>query len=110
MKNKLLPLITILLVALISETLFWNNLFILSTIFILLAILKQVLYPIKKELLWYFLVGFGGAIFEIIIVNIGNGWTYNNPQIFGIPFWIPLFWGLIGTTSISLYKSITKEK
>ena len=79
-----------------------------STLLIILAYIKHLIYPIKKEFLWYISVSVIGAFIEIILVNFGHGWTYTTSNIFGVPMWIPLFWGLIGTTIVVIYDSFKK--
>ncbi len=82
----------------------------LCSALILLAIIKHKIYPIKKELLWYLLVGFGGAFAEIILVNSGSTWQYLTEHFFGIPIWIPFFWGVLGTTIIVLHEGFNKKE
>ena len=81
----------------------------LSFSLVVLALLKHRVLPIRKELSWYLLILTGGALVEIVLVNIGNAWTYTNPQFLGIPIYMPLFWGVIGTAIISFYHEFEKE-
>jgi len=92
----------------LGELFLWNKIVIFSALLIILAYIKHLMYPIKKEFLWYVSIGVIGAIIEIILVNFGHGWTYTNPNIFGIPIWIPFFWGLIGTTIVVIYDGFKK--
>ena len=110
MNRKLTVSSGIVLLCLLGELLLWKNVLVFSTCLILLAYLKHRLYPIKKELLWYVLICFGGATVEIILVNVGRGWSYFHPDFLGVPFWIPLFWGLIGTTIIVIYDVLTQNR
>jgi hypothetical protein len=73
-----------------------------------LAYLKHLFCPIKKELLWFVSISLGFFIAEIILVNIGGAWTYTQPNIYGVPAWIPFFWGLIGTSMVSVYEGLKK--
>ena len=109
MNRKLIVSMGILLLSLLGELFLWNHVIVFSILLILLAYAKHKMYPIKKELLWFVLICTGGAIVEIILVNFGHGWTYSNPNIFGIPIWIPLFWGLIGTTIIVGYDGLLEK-
>lgn len=110
MYRKLFISILIIIIALLGELLLWNNIILLSLLFIVLVFVKHKIYPIKKELFWFLSISICGAIVEIILVNSGHGWVYSNPDIWGIPLWIPLFWGLIGTTVIVIYEAITNIK
>lgn len=110
MNRKLLASSSILLLAFLCILVLLNNKEILSILLIFLAFVKHRLYPIKKEFLWYVLITFGGLAVEVILVNIGHGWSYTKPDLFGIPIWIPFFWGLIGTTTIVLYDGMMSEK
>lgn len=110
MYRKLVISTSVIILSLLGELLLWNNVILLSIVFIILAIVKHRIYPIKKELFWFLLISIGGGIIEIIMVNFGHGWVYSNPNFWGIPLWIPLFWGLMGTTVIVLYDAITNIK
>lgn len=109
MNRKVVISVSILILSLLGELFFWNQVTLLSILLILLAYAKHKIYPIKKELLWYVFICNGGAIVEIILVNSGHGWSYSNTNMFGIPIWIPFFWGLIGTTTIVLYDGLINK-
>ena len=109
MNRKLIVSMSMLLFSLLGELLLWNQSIVFSILLILLAYIKYRIYPIKKELLWYLLICVGGALVEIVLVNFGHGWSYTNPHFFGIPVWIPLFWGFVGTTIIVIYDGLTKK-
>ena len=109
MNRKLLISTSILLLS-ISFTFFLSNQYLLhSILLIFLAYIKHKIYPIKKELLWFIMICVGGAIVEILLVNISHAWNYSNPQFFGIPIWIPIFWGVVGTTMIVVYDGLTNK-
>ncbi len=109
MNRKLISSVGIVILSLLGELFLWNQVALFVTLLVLLAFLKHKIYPIKKELLWYVLISIGGAIVEIILVNFGHGWRYSNPNFFGIPIWIPLFWGLLGTTVIVIYDGLNNK-
>jgi hypothetical protein len=109
MNRKLIVSISIILIALLGELILWNKVALVSMLLILLAFVKHTIYPIKKELLWYVLICVNGAIIEMILVNFGHGWSYLNPDFFGIPIWIPFFWGVIGTNIIVIYDELIKS-
>lgn len=109
MNRKLTISLGILFLSLLGELFLWNYVLIFSICLMILAYIKHKIYPIKKELLWYLLICIGGAVVEIILVNIGHGWNYENPDFLGIPFWIPFFWGLVGTTAVVLYDGLVNK-
>jgi hypothetical protein len=109
MNHKISVSISILVLSLVGELFLWNHVVTFSLLLMFLAYAKHKLYPIKKELLWYVFICVSGAIVEIILVNFGQGWTYSNSNLFGIPIWIPFFWGLIGTTIVVLYDGLTNK-
>lgn len=81
----------------------------LSALLVVTAYAKYRLYPIKSELLWFALICIGGAVVETLLVNIGGAWSYTSSQLFNIPIWMPLFWGLVGTTVIVMYDGLTER-
>jgi glucan phosphoethanolaminetransferase (alkaline phosphatase superfamily) len=76
---------------------------------LLLAYTKNHFSPIKKEFVLFFLIVISSAVVEIILVNMTHSWSYTNSQLFGIPFWPPIFWGLLGTSLITFYEGISKN-
>jgi hypothetical protein len=82
---------------------------LLSILILLVGFVKHKIYPIKKEGLMFFLVAVGGGIVEIILVNSGSVWTYSISQFYGIPIWIPFFWGIIATTIVTMYQGLNKK-
>jgi len=108
MNRKVIVAASIIASALLGELLIWNYVIVFSFFLVFLAYLKRRLYPIKREVPWYLGIAIGGALVEIVLVNFGQGWSYAHPDFFGIPLWIPLFWGLIGTTTIVLYEGLTE--
>lgn len=83
-----------------------RNAMVLTAFLLMLVFVKHLVIPIRKEFLWFALLSAGGAAVEIVLVNFGNAWTYANPQFFGIPGYMPVFWGLTGSVIISLYEGL----
>jgi hypothetical protein len=114
MHRKLIVSLLILLLICGSIFFLWRYAVVLSAVLLLAAYLKHRLYPIKFELLWFGSICIGGAITEGLLVNFAGAWSYDSSQLFDIPVWMPLFWGVVGTTLIVLYdgltESITKPK
>lgn len=82
---------------------------ILCVSLILLALIKNRYFPIKKELSWYLLVAMGSASIEIVLVNFGNAWGYSDQHLFNIPIWMPFFWANLGISIIVLYDGINEK-
>lgn len=104
--RKFITSIGIMLLSILCTFLFSNQAILLSIILVLIAYAKHKIYPIKKELLLFILISVGGAVVEILLVNSGSAWNYSSSQLFGIPFWIPFFWGVMSTTIVVLYDGL----
>ena len=85
---------------------FWKQSLLLSILLISLAFSRHKIYPLKKELLWFILIGAIGSIGESIVILRG-AWSYGQAHLINIPYWLPLLWGLAGTTALTLYQGIT---
>lgn len=103
MNHKLSVSIGVLVTCVVA--LFFINRYpvLLSVVLLVLGYIKHRIYPIKKELMWYLLVCFVGLFVEILLVNYAHAWSYTRPQFMGVPAYMPLFWGTIGTTIIVAY-------
>ncbi len=82
----------------------------LSILLLVISLTKHYFYPIKKEALWFGVLFFGGALAEILLVNFAHAWFYTNPQFYGIPVYMPIYWGLLGTTLIVMYDGFVIKK
>jgi hypothetical protein len=109
MNRKLGVSVAVLLFSLLCASTLANNVVLLSFFLLGLAYVKHKLYPIKRELLWFLMISLGGSMAEIVFVNMSNAWSYSNPQLYGIPLWIPWFWGVVGTTLIVAYDGLTNK-
>jgi hypothetical protein len=108
MHRKLIISLLVLLFACGSIFILWRQPVLLSALLLLAAYIKHRLYPIKYELLWFVLICVGGAAVEGLLVNGAEAWNYVSPQVFGIPVWMPLFWGTVGTTVIVMHDGLVK--
>ncbi len=88
----------------------WRQTWVLSILLIVVAYVKHRLYPITSELLWFALICVGGAIVEALLVNVGGAWSYASSQLFNIPIWMPLFWGVVGTTIVVMYNGLAEGR
>jgi len=110
MNRKFVTSASILVFSIGALFFLWKQTWLLSVLLVVVAYLKHRLYRIKAELLWFSLICIGGAIVEILLVNIGGAWSYSSSQLFNIPIWMPLFWGVVGTTIIVMYDGLTKGR
>ncbi len=90
--------------------LFWKSVWLVSLLFIGIGYFRHRLNPIRHEVLWCVGIGLGGGIVEMILVNIGQAWTYTTPHILGIPLYMPIFWGTIAAAIVSLYEGLVKRR
>jgi len=90
------------------------SIFLLFFTFWLLLISNLWPYPIlllsyfiltksKNDALIYIIAGITDPLGEIIVSKSGL-WTYHGTTLLGIPYWLPLAWGI---TAISVYKLIS---
>ena len=87
----------------------WKQPVLLSVILLLIAYGKHRLSPIRLELLWFTAVCVISAVIEIILVNFSHTWGYPDPQFWNVPLWMPFYWGVIGTTIVTMYDGVTNR-
>lgn len=96
--TSILAVVSLLMVAFIWE----NNLILFVALFIS-ALLMLLIERSKQEVKVFIYCSVLGAISECIAVMFG-AWTYENPNLFNIPIWLPLLWGIASTYIIRVYK------
>lgn len=74
----------------------------------MLAIIKNRLVPIKKELTMFIVGGIIGTSAESLVM-FGGPWSYAAPELINFPIWLPFLWGLAGVTGITLHQSISES-
>jgi len=84
----------------------WKSTVLLLVMLLVVSYIKHIFCPIKRELLWFVVVSFGSLLVEVVLVNFGEAWTYAVGHIFGIPIWMPVFWGIVGTTLVDLHERL----
>lgn len=100
----------ILLLAVTAIFIFWEEPLLLSGLLLLIAYGKSRMLPIKSEWAWFGLIFASGAVVEILLVNFAEAWSYTSSQLFGVPIWMPIFWGVVGTTVVVMYEGLTKHQ
>lgn len=99
---SLVGVLTLLLVSLL-----WREEVLLFVLLILNAILMLYLVGFRKNLVIFLFCAVFGAIAEIIAIYFG-AWHYSNPQILGIPIWLPVLWGIASLFMNNLSKVVSK--
>jgi len=74
---------------------FWQKPVVCFVGLLILSILYFVFLNRKNALMIFITIGLLGSISEAICVYFG-AWSYTIPNIFGIPIWLPLVWGMAG--------------
>lgn len=84
---------------------FWPQPIVAGAILGLLALIKHKTFPLQHEFKLFLFSGVLGALGEKVAIA-GGAWQYPNPQLFGIPIYLPFLWGLTGITGITFYEGI----
>ncbi len=93
--------------SLISVAFLWEHNLALSLILVILAIIMLLTKRSTKELKTFIICALSGAIAESLAVMMG-AWSYTNPDIVGIPMWLPILWGIAAIFMVRLYSHIRK--
>jgi hypothetical protein len=86
---------------------FWQNNLLLTSIFIVIAIVVLSILRNKSDILLFLIATIFFQIGEIILSQFG-AWTYNNPSFLGIPIWISLSWGFASLIIKKMSESLNK--
>lgn len=73
--------------------LLWKQPVLLTSILIVLAAVYFLFYRRGDDLMWFVGAAILGPIGEAVVSASGL-WTYHGQTIFGVPYWLPLAWGL----------------
>ena len=71
----------------------WRQPIILTFILIIICIIYFIFFRVKNDLIYFLIAAIFGPIGEAIVSASGL-WKYNGQTIFGIPYWLPLAWGI----------------
>jgi hypothetical protein len=81
-------------------SLLWREPQILVPILVVIAVIYFAFLREKNGLLFFAVAAFFGPIGEATVSATGL-WTYYGPTILGIPYWLPLAWGI---TAVAIHK------
>ena len=86
----------------------WQNNIALTVIFIGISGFVLLKWATNKEERTVYFASFVlGPILDLILVPRGV-WTWGNPSLFGIPLWLPFFYGVMIVIAIKIGKSIAE--
>lgn len=81
------------ILSLVSVSLLWKSPALLAGVLVLLGALMLRMRNSKGDFLLYSVCAISGALAETAAIHTG-AWAYASPSIFGIPYWLPLLWGI----------------
>jgi hypothetical protein len=85
--------ILISLFCIFVPALFYKNNTVTLVLFLIGTAVALSLWHDKIDCLFFGMGMIAGVVTESVCVNFGV-WSYANPQIFGLPVWLILAWGL----------------
>lgn len=84
-----------------------NNIFIILSLILLMMYLSDT----SKSIYFYILSSIIGATTEAIIMFFTNNiWSYKNPNIMGIPYWLIPLWGIVAGGIMSINEIVNTTK
>lgn len=76
-------------------TQFWSQSLLLTGIFFVAWLFALKLWHKKEDFVIFVVAAIMGPFAEIISIYFG-AWYYASPDFLGIPFWLPMLWGITG--------------
>lgn len=95
MIRDVIYLLIIIVVTVLLSILLWQNPFLLTIALLIVSIFILLFYRSKENLLTYIIIAIVGTLVEMVAVSFGI-WIYTTPQMFGVPLWLPMAWGIVG--------------
>ncbi len=83
----------------------WRQPLVASVILLVITALKFSFARVSKEIFWWVLIVVVSGLVEALFVNFAHAWTYAMATPLGVPVHMPILWGVIGTSILSLYES-----
>lgn len=80
----------------------WREPLLLTSILILIALIYLLFCRRNGDLLIFIVASIAGPVGEVI-VSLSGLWTYHGARVFGVPYWLPLAWGI---TAVSIWRFI----
>jgi hypothetical protein len=77
---------------LLAPSLFWGEPYLVLVMVCIFSVLMLAVEYTKTAIFLYIIVAILGPLAEVVAI-ISGVWVYTEPQIMGIPLWLPLVWG-----------------
>ena len=84
----------------------WPQPLVLTTLILTVSITYFLLFKKKNDLLFFVVAAIAGPVGEGLVSSSGL-WKYSGQTIFGIPYWLPLAWGITAIIIKRLIDSLT---
>ncbi len=81
------------IISLILVSILWAYPFYLLLLLVVISAILLVIYNNKEDLYLFIFCATWGALSEIVAIAFG-AWVYSAPEFAGIPYWLPLLWGI----------------
>ncbi|MFA6096211.1 MAG: DUF2878 family protein [Candidatus Paceibacterota bacterium] len=94
-------------ISLTSVAVMWRSSLMVFAVLLVMAVLMLSIERSKEEVKTFLLCSIFGSIAEYIAISLG-AWTYENPDVFNIPIWLPLLWGIASVFIVRVYKNFSK--
>jgi hypothetical protein len=85
----------------------WKYPIILLVILSVISVIYLGLKRSKTDLIIFLIAGISGPIGEGLVSASGL-WTYHGETLLGIPYWLPLAWGITAVAVYKLVLAVTK--
>ncbi|MCJ7805652.1 hypothetical protein MUP46_03340 [Patescibacteria group bacterium] len=92
--------VTFFITWIVSISYLWEYPIHLFVILLLISIIYCAFLKKDKEIYYFIVAAVFGPLGEAIVSKSGL-WTYHGVTIFGIPYWLPLAWGI---TAVAIKK------
>jgi len=106
-KNKYRLTNIFAVISLASVAAMWGSSLMVFAVLLVMAVLMLSIERSKEEVKTFLLCSVCGSIAEYIAISLG-AWTYKNPDIFNIPIWLPLLWGIASVFIVRVYNNFSK--
>jgi hypothetical protein len=80
----------------------WRRPYTLTAVLLVLSAVSLYIKNDRKFVLFFIFTGLSGAAAEYLGIHSG-AWKYMEPQVLGLPLWLPILWGVAALYMQSQY-------